>query len=246
MTGMVMALVLIADALPLQAETAETSLPKLTLTARPRITLTAASQSASAGAVDAVSGATPEGEQPLKPNFLGIPVSVNAHRVTGYVAGGLLAAAGAVGIYRFLDLRNRGHELRDNEDSLSSGQNNASCDPLITEVWKDGQAVRWTHVGLVVAGESLYLFDAVTGISMMKQSGGKSRAGIIHRDAFLIHAGLMALEVVTGILETNALEKGNHGQVVAYGAVHAGIGVAIPVVIIGSGLMIDNSWGVAP
>lgn len=238
MTGLVMALILVAGALPLKAETEEYPLPQLTLTA--------ANHAASSGSVDAVSGATPEGEKPLKPNFLGIPVSVNAHRVTGYVAGGLLAAAGAVGIYRFLDLRNRGHDLRDTEDSISPGQNDTSCDPLITEVWNDGQAVRWTHVGLVVAGESLYIFDAVTGISMMRQSGGKSRAGIIHRDAFLVHAGLMALEVITGILETNALEKGNHGQVVAYGAVHAGIGVTIPIVIIGSGLMIDNGWGAAP
>ena len=228
-----MTLVLIANELPLAAESEATALPHLTLTAAEQ----------AAKDVDAISSATTGGEQPLKPNFLGIPVSVNAHRATGYIAGGLLAAAGAVGIYRFLDLRRRGHEYRDseNEDTASS-----SCDPIITDVWKDGQAVRWTHVGLVVAGESLYLFDAVTGISMMKQTGGKSRSGIIHRDAFLIHAGLMALEVVTGILETNALERGNHDQVVGYGAVHAGIGVAIPVFIIGSGLMIDNGWGASP
>jgi hypothetical protein len=229
-----MALVLFESGLPLAAEPEPTPLP--------RLTLTAAEQAAKD--VDAVSGATTEGEQPLKPNFLGIPVSVNAHRVTGYIAGGLLAAAGAVGIYRFLDLRRRGHEYRDSEDE--SSDDSQSCDPIITEVWNDGQAVRWTHVGLVVAGESLYVFDAVTGISLMKQTGGKSRAGIIHRNAFLVHAGLMALEVITGILETNALERGNHDQVVGYGAIHAGIGVAIPVIIIGSGLMIDNGWGVSP
>ena len=190
-----------------------------------------------AGDTDGESGATPEGGKPFKPNFLGIPVSVNAHRATGYAAGGLLLAGGVIGTIRFLDLMDRSHARRDAGEGGDGEDDN--CKRIIHEEWADGQALRWTHVGLVASGEALYLFDAATGMSMMRQNATPSRASKIHRNAFFAHAGLMAADVILGFLLTNALDKGEHGQVVAYGAAHAGIGVVIPLVIIGSGLAVD-------
>lgn len=187
--------------------------------------------------IDADTNATPSGREKLNPNFLGIPTSVNTHRILGYTAGGLLLAGGVVGTIRFLDLMDRSHARRDAGEGGDGDDEN--CGVIIHEEWADGQALRWTHVGLVATGETLYLFDAATGISMMKKGVQPSKAGRIHRDAFFVHAGLMAADVILGFLLTNALDKGNHGEVVAYGAAHAGIGIAIPVIIIGSGLAID-------
>jgi len=187
---------------------------------------------------DAVSGATEQGGKALNPNFFGMNVSVNAHRATGYAAGGLFAAAGVIGGIRFLDLMERSHAYR-GDDSITDSRST-----IIKNEWADGQALRWTHVGLLGAGESLYLFDAVTGMSMIKNGGPTTRAGKIHRTAFFVHAGLMAAEMVLGFLETDALQRGDHQMIINYGAVHTGIGIAIPVVILGSGLAIDLYPGV--
>ena len=187
--------------------------------------------------IDADSGASESSGEKLNPNFLGIPTTVNTHRILGYTAGGLLLAGGVVGTIRFLDLMDRSHARRDGVEGGDGDDEN--CGIIIHEEWADGQALRWTHVGLVATGETLYLFDAATGISMMKKGVQPSKAGRIHRNAFFVHAGLMAADVILGFLLTNALDKGNHGEVVTYGAAHAGIGIAIPVIILGSGLAID-------
>jgi hypothetical protein len=187
--------------------------------------------------VDAVSGATTQGGEKIQPSFFGISVPLEIHRTAGYVSGGLLAAAGGVGAYRFLTLKERSHAYRDSHGG--SGRED-SCSDVISDEWSRDQAIRWTHVGLVASGEALYLFDAATGISLMKYGEPtRNGAAAIHRTAFFAHAALMAADVVTGILLTNALANGEHDAVVGYGAAHAGIGIAIPVVIIGSGLAVD-------
>lgn len=199
--------------------------------------LMADEETSSEDGIDADSGATASGGEKLNPTFLGIHTTVNTHRILGYTSGGLLLAGGVIGGIRFLDLMDRSHARRDGGEGGDGDDEN--CSVIIHEEWADGQALRWTHVGLVGTGEALYLFDAATGISMMKQGAKPSRAGRIHRNAFFVHAGLMATDVILGFLLTNALDKGNHGEVVAYGAAHAGIGIAIPVIILGSGLAID-------
>ncbi|MCX7023737.1 MAG: hypothetical protein NT080_03860 [Spirochaetes bacterium] len=185
-------------------------------------------------APDAVTGATERGGRVLQPKFFGMDVPVNVHRFSGYASGGLFAAAGIVGVVRYFDLKDRGHKFR-TEDEFEDDE----CGGIIQNVWADGQWLRWTHVGLIVSGESLYLFDGITGLSLIPPDGSGTRAGLIHRTAFFVHAGLMAAEVVLGFLETDALSRGDHEMINAYGAAHAVIGVAIPVVIIGSGLTID-------
>ena len=189
-------------------------------------------------ATDANTGATPGGGKPLAPSLFGIPTSINAHRVAGYVSGGLLLAAGVVGLVRFNDMKDRAHARREDDGEEEGGEDD-DCADIIHEEWSQGQALRWAHIGLVVSGESLYLYDAATGISLMRKGGTVSRAGRIHRNAFFAHAGLMVADVVLGFLLTNALERGDHGQVVGYGAAHAGLGLAVPIVILGSGLAVD-------
>jgi len=183
---------------------------------------------------DAVSGATENGGTVIQPNFLGKDVSVSSHKLSGYTAGGLLAAAGIIGGIRFLEMESRAHRFRADEEQFS-----ASCPGIVTETWQVNQWLRWTHVGLLAAGESLYLYDGITGLSILPPDGSGTTAGRIHRIAFFIHAGLMMGEVALGFLTSDALKRGAHEELRAYGAVHAGIGVAIPVVIIGSGLVID-------
>jgi hypothetical protein len=209
-------------------------LPSFHLLADGQTTAMAVPDANPAGYPDAVSGATPGGVSSPRPDFFGKEVSLTAHRRAGYVAGGLLAAAGAVGVYHFLDLRRAGHAHRDGEESEQD------CKDIIHDEWARAQALRWTHVGLVASGESLYLFNAVTGISLMRRGGTLTRAATIHRNAFFVHAGLMVADVITGILLTNALRSGDHDGAVTMGGVHAAIGVTIPLVIIGSGLVADN------
>lgn len=191
---------------------------------------------------DATSGATPAGGTPLQPSILGKDVSLTSHRVAGYASGGLLLAAGAIGVWRYLDLRNDGHAYRDSADAVSGASLSGSddeCEGAIHDAWADNQALRWAHVGLVASGESLYLYDAATGISLMGKNKTPTTAGKIHRVSFFVHAGLMVADIVTGILLTSALDRGNHDQVVALGGTHAGIGIAIPLVILGSGVAAD-------
>lgn len=196
---------------------------------------------------DATSGATPGGGKLIQPTVLGKGVSLSSHRIAGYAAGGLLGAAGIIGLWRFLDMRTGGHEYRGNDDEdeedASSGASisvgSAECGDIIHNEWASDQTLRWLHVGLVVSGESLYLYDAATGISMISKGATPTMAGTIHRTAFFVHAGLMVADVITGFLLTSALDRGNHDQVVGLGATHAAIGVAIPLIILGSGIAVD-------
>ncbi len=50
----------------------------------------------------------------------------------------------------------------------------------ITEMWSDPlhQSLRWTHVGLLAAGEILYLANAVTGVGSLS----KDQPGLTPQD----------------------------------------------------------------
>ena len=222
---------------PVLATPDETALPGFAAMAE-RMAETDADSGATP-ATDANTGATPGGGKPPAPSLFGIPTSINSHRVAGYVSGGLLLAAGVVGLVRFNDMKDRAHDRREDDGEGEEDGDDDDCAEIIREEWNQGQALRWAHIGLVVSGESLYLYDAATGISLMRKGGTVSRAGRIHRNAFFAHAGLMVADVVLGFLLTNALERGDHGQVVGYGAAHAGLGLAVPIVILGSGLAVD-------
>ncbi|HET6485617.1 MAG TPA: hypothetical protein VFH83_04310, partial [Spirochaetia bacterium] len=141
----------------------------------------------------------------------------------------------------FLDMKNVIHGAGGfaEEPGTASGAGLAESDvsgPIIA-IWNSQQTLRWWHVGLVAAGETLYLGDAITGLSMLSRpTPGKLTRSDIHRYAFFTHVTLMAAQIALGFLETDALSRGAHDEMLAYTAAHATIGVAIPAVMLFAGL----------
>jgi hypothetical protein len=187
------------------------------------------------GASDATSAASGQADN----GFLFFRSKTDYHRVSGWTSSGLLLAAGVVGAVRAYDLMSSGHEYRDAND-ISEGEISSLCSDEINSLWSADQALRWAHIGLLVSGETLYLGNAITGISMISadQPGTISRSQL-HRYSFFAHAALMATEIVLGFFTTDAVSRGDHEAVVQLGVAHATIGLAIPLVMIGSGIIID-------
>jgi hypothetical protein len=159
------------------------------------------------------------------------------HEITGFASTGMFAAAGAIGVVHFLDMMYQGHLLRDALVPPFNENGDPRRPALVEQAWGGDAALRWWHVGLLIGGEILYLGDAVTGISMWTTpSGGKFTKHDWHKVAFFTHASLMIAQVFLGLLETDALSRGAHDEMIAYGAAHAGIGVAIPTVMLIGGL----------
>lgn len=194
---------------------------------------------------DALSTATPGsvvdagvGAAPYDGSFLGFPSKAAYHRAAGWTSGGLLLAAGVVGAIRAYDLMSAGHAYRDAQN-IGEDEIGPICYDEIASLWSADQTLRWTHVGLLIAGETVYLGNAITGISMMsRDSPGVVSKSDLHRYAFFLHAGLMASEIVLGFVTSDALSRGDHELVSTLGVAHAAIGLTIPLVVIGSGIAI--------
>jgi hypothetical protein len=164
------------------------------------------------------------------------PDKVAFHKVTGFTSTALLLGAGALGVVHFVNMMEQGHYYRDLISFPEEGPDSVRA-PYIVDAWGDDAALRWWHVGLLAAGETLYLGDAISGISMMtKKKPGRITRRDLHRWAFYTHAALMGAQVVLGFLTTDALSRGDHDMVIGLGAAHAGVGVAIPLVMLGAGL----------
>ena len=201
-----------------------------------------------AAAPEAVSGATESADAgsaasagaPGKGGgFLGFKSKVDYHRAAGWTSSGLLLAAGVVGAVRAYDLMDAAHDYRDamgiTEDTMDP-----VCYDMIRDLWSGDQALRWTHVSLLAAGETLYLGNAITGMSMARKAKpGQVSKSDIHRWAFFTHAALMASEIVMGLFTTDALKRGDHETVANLGRAHAAVGLAIPLVMIGAGIVIE-------
>jgi hypothetical protein len=168
--------------------------------------------------------------------FLGFPNKATFHMVTGFTSSALFLAAGAMGVWHFVNMMNAGHTLRD-ANGWTEGSPESIRAGYVEQAWTSDSDIRWWHVGFLIAGETLYLGDAITGISMMtQQKPGKLSKHDIHRYAFFIHATLMVAQVGLGFAETYALSTGQHDLMIGLGATHAVIGLAIPAVMIGAGL----------
>jgi len=182
-----------------------------------------------AGAQDAVTAPSMQD----KSSFLDFPGKLSYHMVAGWTSTGLLLAAGGLGVARALDLMNRGHEVR---DSLGiDEENDPAIASALSSVWENGQALRWLHIGFLAAGETLYLGNAVTGLSMKLPKGERTLASNIHLISFFTHAALMASEVIIGVMTTDALRRGDHEAHLGLVTAHAVIGVTIPIVMAGAG-----------
>jgi len=188
----------------------------------------------------------PAGASTAAPSALPSPASrrspVPIHRITGFAAAGLLFAAGAVGTWRLVDLIGKGHAYRDsigfNEDNPSAAELQAQ-QAEIARLWADpsGQGLRWTHLALLASGGALYLYNAVTGIGMLTPKDPTLTKRDLHRWGFYLHLGLMAGEATLGILTSEALKKGDHELVSTLAPIHAFLGAATPLTILGSGLI---------
>lgn len=169
--------------------------------------------------------------------FLLFPSKASFHAVTGFTSSALFLGAGVIGVVHFVNMMNEAHAYRDQIQWNEDTGNPAVRTSEIETVWGNDQALRWWHVGLITAGETLYLGDAITGISMMtRQQPGKLTKHDIHRYAFFTHAALMVAQIGLGFAETYALSTGQHDLLIGLGAAHAAIGLAIPAVMIGAGL----------
>jgi hypothetical protein len=202
---------------------------------------------AEAAGADATTGATSdatsdEAEGGRGPStFLGFKSKTAFHMATGYASSALFLGAGIVGAVQWVTLMSASHEYRDalgiDEDQIS-----AQCASYIANLRDDPLhgALRWTHVGLLSAGEVLYLADAITGLSMLT----KDRPGLtpqdIHRYAFFTHGALMIGEIVLGILSSTFLDLGDHWSIVGAGIAHTAVGFAIPAVMLGAGIYINS------
>ena len=174
---------------------------------------------------------------PASQSFLFFPSKVAFPEVTGFTSTALLLGAGIIGALHIYDMIGPAHAYRDSISWDEDTGNPVLRQNEIIQVWNNDSAMRWWHVGLLAAGETLYLGDALTGISMFtKAQPGKLTKQDIHRYAFFTHATLMAAEVVLGFFTSDALSKGNHDLMIGLGAAHAAIGLAIPAVMLTAGL----------
>jgi hypothetical protein len=174
--------------------------------------------------------------------FLGFQNKESFHRFSGWASGGILLAAGVVGAVHAYDMMSAAHAYRDTlTESQTNDGNSPLCRAEIQSVWGSSteQALRWTHVGLLAAGESFYLANAFTGTSFMGKLGPGWSKAKIHRYAFFVHAGLMAAEGVMGFFTSDALRRGDHELFHSLIVAHAGVGLVIPVVILGAGAIMD-------
>jgi hypothetical protein len=193
---------------------------------------------AAADQPDAVSGATTVADQGST-RFLGFSSKENFHRFSGWASGGLLLAAGVVGAVHAYGMMSEAHDYRDSQGIEEF--NPDLCTVEVAKVYDDPkqQALRWTHVGLLAAGECFYIANAVTGTSFMGPLGPGWSKAKIHRYAFFVHAGLMVAEGVMGYFSSDALARGDHDTFHGLLVAHAGVGLAIPLVILGAGAIMD-------
>ncbi len=174
--------------------------------------------------------------------FLGFKNKEDFHRFSGWASGGILLAAGIVGAVHAYDMFSVAHAWRDAHYPNMDNFDPAICPAEVAAVYDDPtqQALGWTHVGLVAAGETFYIANAITGTSFMGKLGPGWTKAKVHRYAFFTHATLMVAQIVMGFYLTDALNRGDHETFSNLMIAHAGVGLAIPIVILGAGAIMDS------
>lgn len=152
-----------------------------------------------------------------------------------------MLAVDCVGLYHFLEMVNRGHEIR---DRIGFTEESADLIPQtngIKEVWSQSasQNERTIHGVLVAASMVAYTATATIELTLPRMSTSTSPLSNthLHKYAFWLHAGLMAANVLLGFAESNALSAGNHDLVQGLGIAHLVVGFSVPVVMVGAGML---------
>jgi len=161
------------------------------------------------------------------------------HQVSGFTSASLFLAAGVVATVQWGTMMAAGHEYRE-AMGIDDYENSPLCAAYLMNLWNDPehQALRWTHVGLLSAGEAFYLYNTVTGIGMLSKERPGLSAQDLHRYAFFTHASLMLAQIILGVFTTEVLSSGDHAAMLGVGIAHTAIGITIPLVMIGSGVAV--------
>jgi hypothetical protein len=161
------------------------------------------------------------------------------HQVSGFTSASLFLAAGVVATVQWGTMMSAGHRFRE-QNNIEDYENSQPCADELMRLWNlpEHQALRWAHVGLLSAGEAFYLYNAVTGIGMIRKGRAPFSAQAIHRYAFFTHGTLMVAQIILGVFTTEVLSSGNHAAMLGVGIAHTAIGFTIPVVMIGSGIAV--------
>ena len=166
--------------------------------------------------------------------------AVTAHKTLAFTTGGLLLAAGGLGLWHFLDMQRISHRYR---DQIGFSEESSDLTPQINEiraVWSrsDSQAFRVAHAALIVSAVATYSATAAIELSWpnIDKSSSKWNNTAVHRRIFWLHATMMAANIGLGFAESWALSRGNHELVTGLGIAHVAIGFSAPVVMFASGL----------
>jgi hypothetical protein len=96
------------------------------------------------------------------------PGKATFHEISGFTSAGLLLAANTLGTIHLISMMDQGHAYRDSIGYSEDTGNNTLRSAAIKGIWSDPsqQNLRLWHVGLLTSGELLYLYNAMSGISM--------------------------------------------------------------------------------
>ncbi len=167
--------------------------------------------------------------------------AIKVHKACAFTTAGLVLAVDGMGLYHFLRMKSRGHEIRD-----SLGYTEANYDPAVQaeqlqRVWRESesQTERVIHGGLVALAMVSYTTTATIELTMPRTRVSTTPVSKtrLHKYLFWVHAGLMAANVGLGFLESYSLSTGDHAAVQAAGIAHLVVGFSVPVVMVASGLV---------
>ena len=175
--------------------------------------------------------------------FVERQVSVaRVHRAFAFTTAGLLLIGDALGTYHFFALQASGHAYcrAHGGGGESETANPAVFKAGILQAWSDPQSqmFRVLHGGTITLATISYTATATMELTMPRMiTDDRPLSSVnVHRDLFLVHAGLMLANIGLGFVESYALSKGNHDLVVGAGITHMVVGLALPVIVTASGL----------
>jgi hypothetical protein len=167
--------------------------------------------------------------------------AVKIHKALAFTTGGLLLASGAVGVWHFLDMRQKGHRYCDSAGYTEENGNPAIMSGGVKQAWQtsESQTMRVIHGALIASSVITYTATATIELAMprMIKNNAPFSSVNVHRYLFFLHAGLMAANVILGFAESKALSDGNHDLMMGLGATHMVVGFSAPIVMMVSGIV---------